>query len=73
MKGAFGKRNEYVTRVRKTVDLQNIPETLKVYLTIHVAMQVILQRTKNINMSQFKLVNAYKDSFAFTWSIPLVV
>jgi mannosyltransferase OCH1-like enzyme len=77
MKGAFGKRQEYVNRVRKTVDLQNIPETLKVYLTIHVAMQVILQRTKNINMSQFKLVNAYKDAFAlhgrFHWSAKDIV
>lgn len=71
MKGAFGKRKDYVNRVRKTVDLQNIPETLKVYLTIHVAMQVILQ-TKQIDTSGFKLIDAYKDAFAlhdrFHWS-----
>jgi hypothetical protein len=76
MKGAFGKRKDYVNRVRKTVDLQNIPETLKVYLTIHVAMQVILQ-TKQIDTSGFKLIDAYKDAFAlhdrFHWSADKII
>jgi hypothetical protein len=76
MRSAFGRREQYVNRVKKLIDLQNIPEKYKVYLCIHVCMQFVLQTT-DVHMKKFKLIDAYKDAFflhgKFNWDSKSVV
>lgn len=76
MKSAFGKRLEYVNRVKQFIDLQKIPEEYQVYLCIHVCMQFVLQTT-DVDMKKFMLIDAYKDAFflhgKFNWDSKNVV
>ena len=73
---AFGNRKAYLNNLSKSIDLQNIPKTLRTYLCIHVCMQVVLQ-TRKIDMRRFVLIDANRDAFAlhskFGWDSKKVV
>lgn len=73
---ALGRRTAYTKALLDTVDFQNIPKGLHMYLTIHVAIQKVLQ-TNTYDMRLFHLISAYKDAFAlhgrFQWDSYKVV
>lgn len=61
---AIGHREQYVDNLRGKIDFQNIPKSLHVYLSIHLAIQYVLQ-TDSEKQIIYALVDASNDAFKF--------